>query len=72
MIKKIDKNKIREKRHARLRHDIKGTAARPRLAVYRSTSHIYAQVIDDTKGVTLVSSSTLVKGADLKLSLIHI
>ena len=66
MIKKIDKNKIREKRHARLRHDIKGTAARPRLAVYRSTSHIYAQVIDDTKGVTLVSSSTLVKGADLK------
>ena len=64
MIKKIDKNKIREKRHARLRHDINGTAAR--LAVYRSTSHIYAQVIDDTKGVTLVSSSTLVKGADLK------
>ena len=66
MINKIDKNKIREKRHARLRHDIKGTAARPRLAVYRSTSHIYAQVIDDTKGVTLVSSSTLVKGADLQ------
>ena len=65
MIKKIDKNKIREKRHARLRHDLKGTAARPRLAVYRSTSHIYAQVIDDDKGVTLVSSSTLVKGADL-------
>ena len=65
MIKKIDKNKILEKRHARLRHDLKGTAARPRLAVYRSTSHIYAQVIDDDKGVTLVSSSTLVKGADL-------
>ena len=65
MIKKIDKNKIREKRHARLRHDLKGTAERPRLAVYRSTSHIYAQVIDDDKGVTLVSSSTLVKGADL-------
>ncbi len=65
MIKKIDKNKVRAKRHARLRHDIKGTAARPRLAVYRSTSHIYAQVIDDVKGVTLCSSSTLVKGADL-------
>ncbi len=65
MIKKIDKNKVRAKRHARLRHDLKGTAARPRLAVYRSTSHIYAQVIDDDKGVTLVSSSTLVKGADL-------
>ena len=47
MIKKIDKNKIRMKRHARLRHDLKGTAERPRLAVYRSTSHIYAQVRDD-------------------------
>ncbi len=65
MIKKIDKNKVRMKRHARLRHEIKGTAARPRLAVYRSTSHIYAQVIDDVKGVTLCSSSTLVKGANL-------
>ncbi|MDE7164002.1 MAG: 50S ribosomal protein L18 [Clostridiales bacterium] len=65
MIKKIDKNKIRMKRHVRLRHDVKGTAARPRLAVYRSTSHIYAQVIDDEKGVTLCSSSTLVKGADI-------
>ncbi len=66
MIKKIDKNKIRMKRHARLRHEIKGTAARPRLAVYRSTSHIYAQIIDDVKGVTLCSSSTLIKGADIK------
>ena len=66
MIKKIDKNKIRMKRHARLRHEINGTAARPRLAVYRSTSHIYAQIIDDVKGVTLCSSSTLIKGADIK------
>ena len=66
MIKKIDNNKIREKRHERLRHDLKGTAARPRLAVYRSTSHIYAQVIDDVKGVTLCSSSTIIKGADVK------
>lgn len=65
MIKKIDKNKVRVKRHERLRHNLKGTAQRPRLAVYRSTSHIYAQVIDDDKGVTLVSSSTLVKGADV-------
>lgn len=65
MIKKIDKNKIRIKRHNRLRHDLKGTAARPRLAVYRSTCHIYAQVIDDVKGVTLVSSSTVTKGADV-------
>ena len=61
----IDKNKIRMKRHVRLRHDLKGTAARPRLAVYRSTSHIYAQVIDDVKGITLCSSSTLIKGADI-------
>lgn len=66
MIKTIDKNKIRMKRHKRLRHDLKGTAARPRLSVYRSTGHIYAQVIDDVKGVTLVSSSTLIKGADVK------
>ena len=65
MIKKIDKNKISMKRHVRLRHDLKGTAARPRLAVYRSTSHIYAQVIDDVKGITLCSSSTLIKGADI-------
>ena len=59
MIKKQDKNAIRVKRHERMRKDIVGTAARPRLNVYRSTNHIYAQVIDDTCGHTLVSSSTL-------------
>lgn len=62
MIKKIDKNKIRMKRHARLRHDIKGTAERPRLSVYRSTDNMFVQVIDDVKGVTLVSSGTKAKG----------
>ncbi|MCH5162685.1 MAG: 50S ribosomal protein L18 [Clostridiales bacterium] len=66
MIKKIDKNKIRMKRHARLRHDLKGTAARPRLSVYRSTNNIYVQIIDDEKGVTLVSAGTKAKGVDVK------
>ncbi len=64
MIKKIDKNKIRMKRHERLRYDLKGTAERPRLSVYRSTNNIYVQVIDDVKGVTLVSAGTKAKGAD--------
>ncbi len=61
MIKKIDKNAIRQKRHTRVRGKISGTAERPRLSVYRSTNHIYAQLIDDVKGVTLVSCSTMAK-----------
>lgn len=65
MIKKIDKNKIRIKRHKRLRYDIKGTAARPRLSVYRSTNNVYVQIIDDEKGVTLVSAGTKQKGMDV-------
>ena len=64
MFKKIDKNAIRVARHYRLRKDIVGTPERPRLNVYRSTTHIYAQVIDDTKGNTLVAASTL--DADIK------
>ena len=59
MFKKIDKNAIRVERHYRQRKDIVGTPERPRLNVYRSTTHIYAQVIDDTKGNTLVAASTL-------------
>ncbi len=59
MIKKIDKNALRRKRHWRMRKNLNGTAARPRLNVYRSTSNIYAQIIDDTIGSTLVSASTL-------------
>ncbi len=66
MIKKIDKNKIRMKRHERLRHDLKGTAERPRLSVYRSTDNVYVQIIDDVKGVTLVSAGTKAKGFDVK------
>ncbi|MDE5722142.1 MAG: 50S ribosomal protein L18 [Clostridia bacterium] len=61
MINKIDKNKERQRRHDRVRKKVSGTAETPRLSVYRSLNHIYAQVIDDTKGVTLCSASTLEK-----------
>lgn len=56
---KSSKNAIRVKRHWRLRKHINGTAERPRLNVFRSLNNIYAQVIDDVKGETLVSASTL-------------
>lgn len=59
MITKIDKNQDRLKRHARVRKKISGTHACPRLSVYRSLNHIYAQVIDDTTSATLVAASTL-------------
>lgn len=62
MIKKKDKNVARIKRHYRVRKNISGTAERPRLNVFRSLNHIYAQVIDDVNGVTLVSASSLDKG----------
>ncbi|WP_074048537.1 50S ribosomal protein L18 [Paenibacillus ihumii] len=61
MITKADKNKARLKRHLRVRKKIQGTAARPRLNVFRSSKHIYAQLIDDVAGVTLASASTLDK-----------
>ncbi len=61
MISKGDKNKARLKRHLRVRKKISGTAARPRLSVYRSSKHIYAQLIDDVSGTTLVSASTVDK-----------
>jgi len=59
---KADKNKARQKRHLRVRNHVSGTAERPRLNVYRSLANIYAQVIDDEKGVTLVSASSKDKG----------
>ena len=59
MFKKRDRNEIRVIRHARVRKKISGTPEMPRLSVYRSNKHIQAQIIDDTKGVTLVSASTL-------------
>ncbi len=66
MINKENKNEIRQKRHRRVREHVNGTAARPRLSVYRSTAHIYAQLIDDEKKVTLCSSSTVAKDVDVK------
>lgn len=61
MIAKADKNKSRLKRHVRVRKKISGTTERPRLNVFRSSKHIYAQLIDDVNGVTLASASTLDK-----------
>lgn len=61
MINKINKNQVRQKRHIRLRNKISGTAEAPRLNVYRSLNHIYAQVIDDVKGITLCAASTVEK-----------
>lgn len=62
MVKKFDRNKARQKRHLRVRNKIAGTADCPRLNVFRSSKHIYAQIIDDNAGVTLVSASTMEKG----------
>ena len=59
MFKKRDRNEVRVIRHARVRKKISGTPEMPRLCVYRSNKSIYAQVIDDSKGITLVSASTL-------------
>ncbi len=67
MIKKINKNSVRTKRHIRLRHDLAGTATCPRLNVYRTLKHIYAQIIDDTKGVTLVACNTAQKDVAAKV-----
>ena len=66
MISKPDKNKLRQKRHRRVRGKLSGTADRPRLNVFRSLGNIYAQVIDDVAGTTLVAASSLDK--DLNLS----
>ena len=59
MFNKRDRNEVRVIRHARVRKKISGTPEMPRLCVYRSNKSIYAQVIDDTKGITLVSASTI-------------
>ncbi|MBQ4495152.1 MAG: 50S ribosomal protein L18, partial [Selenomonadaceae bacterium] len=61
MLLKADKNETRQKRHLRVRNRVAGTAERPRLNVFRSLKHIYAQVIDDDKGVTLAAASSLDK-----------
>ena len=63
MIKKTEKKEIRARIHKRIRRKLAGTPERPRLAIFRSVAHIYAQVIDDSKGATLVSASSVDKGA---------
>ena len=61
MINKESRNVIRQKKHLKIRNRFSGTTERPRLAVYRSNNHVYAQVIDDTVGKTIVSASTVEK-----------
>ena len=67
MVSKQSRQKVRVKKHNRMRNHLSGTAERPRLAVFRSNNHMYAQIIDDTVGNTLVSASTLQK--DVKANL---
>ena len=61
MVNKKSRALVREKKHRRMRNHLSGTAERPRLAVFRSNNHIYAQIIDDTVGNTLVAASTMEK-----------
>ncbi|KNF08035.1 50S ribosomal protein L18 [Gottschalkia purinilytica] len=68
MLKKVNSNKKRQKRHMRVRKTVNGTPERPRLNVYRSLNHIYAQIIDDVAGKTLISASTLDKELKEKVS----
>ena len=67
MVSKESRTLVREKKHKRIRNRFSGTAERPRLAVFRSNNHMYAQVIDDTVGNTLVSASTLQKEVKAEL-----
>ena len=67
MFKKESRTKIREKKHMKVRNRFSGTAERPRLAVFRSNEHMYAQIIDDTVGNTLVAASTLEKDVKAEL-----
>ncbi len=67
MVSKKSRTDVRLKKHRRIRNRISGTAERPRLAVFRSNNHMYAQIIDDTVGNTLVSASTLQKEVKAEL-----
>ena len=67
MVSKVSRAKVRAKKHRRLRNHLSGTAATPRLAVFRSNNHMYAQIIDDTVGKTLVSASTTQKDVKAEL-----
>jgi len=61
LIKKTSHKELRDQRHRRMRNKVRGTAERPRLCIYKSLQHTYAQIIDDDRGITLVSASTLDK-----------
>ena len=67
MVNKKSRALVREKKHRRMRNHLSGTAERPRLAVFRSNNHMYAQIIDDTVGNTLVAASTLDKDVKAEL-----
>ena len=67
MVSKVSRAKVRTKKHRRLRNHLSGTTATPRLAVFRSNNHMYAQIIDDTVGKTLVSASTTQKEVKAEL-----
>lgn len=67
MVKKDSRNEARVKKHRRIRNRLVGTTERPRLAVFRSNNHMYAQIIDDTVGNTLVAASTLQKDVKTEL-----
>ncbi len=67
MISKESRSEVRAKKHMRIRNRFSGTAERPRLAVFRSNNHMYAQIIDDTVGNTLVSASTVQKDVKAEL-----
>jgi large subunit ribosomal protein L18 len=66
MIRKTEKKQIRARIHKRIRRKLSGSSERPRLAIFRSVAHIYAQVIDDSRGTTLVSASSVDKDAKTK------
>ena len=68
MVNKESRSKVRAKKHLKIRNRFHGTAQRPRLAVFRSNNHMYAQIIDDTVGNTLVSASTLEKDVKAELT----
>ena len=67
MVSKVSRKEVREKKHMRIRNRFSGTTERPRLAVFRSNNHMYAQIIDDTVGNTLVAASTLEKDVKAQL-----
>jgi len=68
MVKKVSRKEVRVKKHMRIRNRFSGTAERPRLAVFRSNNHMYAQIIDDTAQNTLVAASTLEKEVKAELA----